>query len=362
MLFFAGPFDTRTPLLTGGPVNAGAPAPYRLPHPFGAHCRCTMDSFLRVRFSQCRPLSSSMLRTNFAFAKRIGGESATIFLLLIVFSPLELVRAAPAPVHGLWVWKSASVLEAPNAAETLLNFCAAQNVNEVYISISERSAGAEEAELVHLITLLHRSNIRAEALLSSTDADEPGKHRETLLRHVRGIVEFNQRHAAARFDGFHLDIEPQQRPDNKGSGNLGFLPGLVQAFRAVRVIAEPAGMNVNADIQNKLLKGDLAERRLLLSAVSRVTLMMYELSRPGDGDSPEQQAEKVQKTSQKYLDMAYDGLPDGKLAKMVIALRTMDYGALLPQMLQKLDDVNRSNPHYLGWARHSYSNSAKPSD
>jgi hypothetical protein len=23
-------------------------------------------------------------------------------------------------------------------------------------------------------------------------------------------------------------------------------------------------------------------------------------------------------------------------------------------MLQRLDDTNRTNPHYLGWARHSY--------
>jgi hypothetical protein len=33
--------------------------------------------------------------------------------------------------------------------------------------------------------MLHRANIRVEALLSSIDADEPGQHRETLLRHVQ---------------------------------------------------------------------------------------------------------------------------------------------------------------------------------
>jgi hypothetical protein len=41
--------------------------------------------------------------------------------------------------------------------------------------------------------------------------------------------------------------------------------------------------------------------------VPRVTLMMYELSRPGDGESPDQQAEKAAQSSQKFLDMAYDG-------------------------------------------------------
>ncbi len=73
------------------------------------------------------------------------------------------------------------------------------------------------------------------------------------------------------------------------------------------------------------------------------------------GAHPEQQkAEQVTMTSQKFLDMAYDGLEDRNLAKMIIALRTADYIDLLPQMLDKLDVANRANPHYLGWARHSY--------
>jgi len=118
-------------------------------------------------------------------------------------------------------------------------------------------------------------------------------------------------------------------------------------------------MTVNADIQNKLLKGDPGERRMLLSAVPRVTLMMYELSSPGDGESVEQKAEKVEKASQKFLDLAYDGLGDRNLARMVIALRMPNYGELLPQMLKKLDDSNRANPHYMRWARHSYNDYLK---
>jgi hypothetical protein len=280
-------------------------------------------------------------------------------VLLGVFSAFPLAQTISTPVHGLWVWKSPTVFESPRAAEKLLEFCRSGGINEVYLSVSERSAAAEEARLTRLIALLHGSNIRVEALISSVDADEPGKHRETLLGHVREIVEFNRRHAMERYDGIHLDVEPQQRPENKGPRNLRFLPGLVNAFRAVRALAEPAGMTVNADIQNKLLKGDSGERRMLLTSVPRVTLMMYELSSPGDGKSFEQKAGRVQKTSQNFLYMAYGGLDDVNLAKMAIALRTPDYGELLPRMLKKLDDTNRANPHYLGWARHSYNDYLK---
>jgi hypothetical protein len=282
----------------------------------------------------------------------------SVVLLFLVTLLASLVNAAP--IHGLWVWKSPTVLEAPNAAESLIAFCKAQGINELYVSISERSEAAEENQLVNLIELAHGAHIRVEALLSSTEADESGKHRDTLLRHVQGIVEFNRRHRGERFDGIHLDLEPWQRPENKGSGNLRFLPGLAEAYRAVCSLALPAGLSVNADILGKLLKGDHGQRDMLLSSVPRVTLMMYELSSPNDGDSPEQKAEKVQQSSQKFLDMAYEGLTASNLARMVVALRTPDYNDLLPRMLQTLDDANRSNPHYLGWARHSYNDTLKP--
>jgi ribosomal protein L16 Arg81 hydroxylase len=57
--------------------------------------------------------------------------------------------------------------------------------------------------------------------------------------------------------------------------------------------------------------------------------------------------------------MAYAGLSDTNLAKMSIGLRTPDYGELLPQMLQSMDAAHRSDPHYLGWARHSYNDTLK---
>jgi hypothetical protein len=275
-------------------------------------------------------------------------------VLVAALSFSGFAETAPAMVHGLWIWKSPTVLAAPRGAEALGDFCKSAGINEVYVSVSERSEVSEEGQLDQLIALLHRSNIRVEALLSSVDADQPGKHRDTLLRHVREVVLFNQKHATDRFDGIHLDLEPQQRPENKGAGNLRFLPDLVNAFRAVREVAEPAGMTVNADIQTKLLTGDASQRRMLLSALPRVTLMMYELSRPGDGQRVEQQIEKAEKASRKFLAMAYDGLSDRNLARMAIAVRTLDYIELLPQVLRTLDAANGANPHYLGSARHSY--------
>jgi hypothetical protein len=269
-------------------------------------------------------------------------------LLAAAYLLCALAGNAADLVHGLWVWHSEAVLEAPGGDEALLKFCESQGINEVYVSV------AADQQIAPLIALLHRSNIRVEALLSSVDADEPGKHRDKLLGRVQGMVQYNRQHGRERFDGIHLDVEPHQRPENKGPGNLRFLPDLVATYGAVRAMAEPAGMTVNADIPAKYLKGDIGGRRMLLTATPRLTLMLYELSSPDDGQSASQKAERLRKAGQEDIDMAYRGIDDADLARISIALRTPDYGELLPAMLKTLDDTFRQNPRYLGWARHSY--------
>jgi hypothetical protein len=293
-------------------------------------------------------------------------QTALALLCLVLARALTATAAATeAPVHGMWIWKSASVLQGPQAAAAIRNFCQAGGINEVYISVPKNYSALEGLQLAQLITLLHQSGMRIEALISSVDADEPGAPRTKLLDHVQSILQFNRQHPSQSFDGIHLDIEPQQRPENKGPGNLQFLPALIDTYRAVRVLTDRAGLALNADIQNKLLKADIEQRQALLAAVPRLTLMLYELSSPEDGSTTAQKIDKLRESSQRFLQMAYQGVEGPRLARMAIALRTPDYGALLPQMLAALDQSNGNDPHYLGWARHSYNDTlagAAPSD
>ena len=181
------------------------------------------------------------------FCVRVGILLAAVQLCLVAATAGDLA-------HGLWVWKSQDVLAAPAAPRALLKFCESEGINEVYVSVAtDRTfAISNQQQTARLIALLHRSNIRVEALLSSVDADEPGKHRDKLLGRVRGVVEFNRQHPKERFDAVHLDVEPHQRPENKGPGNLRFLPDLVNTYRAVVALTRPAGMAVDVDIPNKI--------------------------------------------------------------------------------------------------------------
>lgn len=279
-------------------------------------------------------------------------------VLVPIFAVVSFAQKPSGPVRGLWVWRSPTVLAGRGRAEALRDFCVLQQINEVYVSFShggtDSDRAVEEDILANTIRVLHKSNIRVEALLSSSDADEPGKHRDKLLGHIRDVVQFNQDHRNTAFDGVHLDIEPQQRPENKGPGNLNFLPGLVDTYRDARRLAASAQLTIAADIPNKLLKGDLDQRHSLLTSLPQFTLMLYELSSPSGGQTTQQKEEKLRSESKKFIEMAYQGLNDRNLAKMAIGLRTPDYEDLLPRMLTTVDDSLRDNPHYLGWAWHSW--------
>jgi len=263
-------------------------------------------------------------------------------------------------VHGLWVWKGPSVIADAGGMAQLRDFCISQGVNEIYISVSEHGVPHLDAQFAHFLDLMHRAHIRVEALLSSENADEAGQHRARLIEHVQAVLQFNQRYGRSeRFDGIHLDIEPQQRPENKGAGNLRFLPGLVDTYREVSRLIEPTGLALNADIQRKLLEGSTEQRRALLSSLPRLTLMLYELSRADDGDGSARKLQKLLDASAKLLAAAYEGLAQGRLARLVIGLRTPDYGPLTPAMLAGLDRAYGTEPHYQGWAWHEYADAAR---
>jgi hypothetical protein len=114
------------------------------------------------------------LKKRIAFARTLRAVLFGAFLVSL------FAGAAHAAVHGLWVWKSATVLEAPRGAEALLEFCKSEDINEVYLSISARSEAAGEGQLAHVIAALHRSDIRVEALLDRKSTRLNSSHARSL--------------------------------------------------------------------------------------------------------------------------------------------------------------------------------------
>ncbi len=66
-------------------------------------------------------------------------------------------------------------------SERLLEFCRAEGIDEVYLSVADRGDLSGLAGFAPLIEALHGAQVCVEALLSSESADEPGRHRDKLL-------------------------------------------------------------------------------------------------------------------------------------------------------------------------------------
>jgi hypothetical protein len=259
----------------------------------------------------------------------------------------------PSRVHGLWVWHATTILASGAESERLRAFALSEHINEVYLSVLSHGELADPRGACSLLNSLHHSQIRTEALLSSTNADEPGKHRERLLDEINAVIRFNVDHAHCRFDGIHLDLEPQQRPENKGPGNLGFVPHLIAAYREARDLARAAGLTLDVDVPIKVLKADVSQRRALFASVDRVTLMLYELNAAQDA-TPGQKADTLRSASRRAFAESYAGLGGPGLAELIIGLRTQDYGESLPRMFELLDGTFGQDSRYGGWARHAY--------
>jgi hypothetical protein len=254
-------------------------------------------------------------------------------------------QAQQPEVHGLWVLKTPFLLDLPARGVALRNFCRTHHINEIYLSYTSQNGGAaEQQEIEKLIALLHRDHIRVEALLHSKDADEPGKNRDKLLGHVNEVLAYNQHHSHQQFDGFHLDIRPQDRLEYQGNGKLGYLPGLIDAYWAVRNAADMKQMTVNADIPVAVLKADANQRRALFTSLPRFTLMLENVP-----------AGQLSQTAGQSLQAAYQGLKGSDLAGIVVGLRSSDFAEQLPPALATGTDPVSSNTHYLGWAWHAYS-------
>ena len=48
------------------------------------------------------------------------------------------------PLHGLWVWKTPTLLDLPARGEALRDFCRSHQINEVYLSFSSQNGGSPE--------------------------------------------------------------------------------------------------------------------------------------------------------------------------------------------------------------------------
>lgn len=239
--------------------------------------------------------------------------------------------------HGLWVWRTAHHLERGDAA--LVATCRAASVDEVYLAVDARVL--VDARLPLLVTRLHDAGIRVEALMGDATwyRTEARPRMHALIDAVGAYDE--KAPDAARFDGVHLDIEPHQLRENKGTRT--YLPALAATLREARVRSDGLGLTTAADLPRFAIEDAPELRAAFTAAVPRIFLMLYELR--------DRSTERLLRAARATADLAFPG--GESKGTLVIGVSVDDYdGAELGSRLAALDAGRPGGAHYGGWAIH----------
>ncbi|MCL5670171.1 MAG: hypothetical protein M1423_02580, partial [Acidobacteria bacterium] len=130
--------------------------------------------------------------------------------------PQPARREDAAPYHSMWVWKTAELLNNPQAANRLFDFCARTGLEEIYLSVDfDTSPGhripvsiPDAPSYGAFLEAAHKRGLRVEALAGAPVWAATAYHARALGA-VRAILELNARMPSeGRFDGIHFDVEP----------------------------------------------------------------------------------------------------------------------------------------------------------
>ena len=190
----------------------------------------------------------------------VGGMKTAIpVLLLFMLMPLEARKH-----RGVWFWKStgnpygsAAIVGVSALENQTIAFFSAQSIRRVYGSYGTRSI-SEPAVIAAWNTKLHAAGMQSQFLLSETSWILPDNRPNLLNAISTRILDFNNtpgRTEVEKFDGIHLDLEPQAMGATwDGATPLekrGFLIDLKNTYAEVRahlVAAEVPDFPVYADL------------------------------------------------------------------------------------------------------------------
>jgi hypothetical protein len=143
--------------------------------------------------------------------------------------------------RGLWVWNTAKLLDPSHEdkLERFLQFCSAQGVREVFLSLEiheQDRKGAPHFDMKDpegyrvFLERAHQAGLAVEALAGTPEWAAEAYHAQALAA-IDAVIEFNRASpVAARFDGVHFDVEPYLL---LGYADPSFRPELLKEFLAM---------------------------------------------------------------------------------------------------------------------------------
>lgn len=176
--------------------------------------------------------------------------------------------------RGLWVWKTASLLDPahPERADRFFEFCTRHGISEVFLSLDLHAN--HDGRQAHFdlknpqgyrdfLKRAHGMGLQVEALAGTPEWAVRQKHAEALAV-IDAVIAFNRAGpAGARFDGVHFDVEPYSLiayadPSLRRELLKEFLEMVAKCVE--RVHTEP-GLRFGCDVPSWFYPGDSPTRQ-----------------------------------------------------------------------------------------------------
>lgn len=152
-------------------------------------------------------------------------------------------------VRVMWVWqgRGPSFRENPELWESLLHFCKAQNISEIFLSISVNISTTADGlldgsvimpeRIREMVRQANEAGISVHSLNGTPGFADPDNHQRALAL-VRALVEFNRESGPnERLVGIRMDVEPYTLPewrnDRGGKEHQRLMRGWVEMNREI---------------------------------------------------------------------------------------------------------------------------------
>jgi hypothetical protein len=192
---------------------------------------------VNLTFIFSRPGDYSLEVDDIAFRNGKGDEPAAL---------AGATPAAPKDGRAIWVWNTPKLLGPAHqdALEQFLQFCSAESVGEVFLSLEvheEDQKGAPHFDIKEVdayrafLERAHQAGLEVEALAGTPEWAAKAYHAQAVAL-IDAVIAFNRASPApSRFDGIHFDVEPYSLV---GYADPAFRPELLKEF--LQMIAECA--------------------------------------------------------------------------------------------------------------------------
>jgi hypothetical protein len=182
------------------------------------------------------------------------------------------------PGRALWVWNPA-FLENEAKSGSFLDFVCSRHISTLFLFVSSKRFEGMEGGHRAFLRLAHARGLRVDAMNGEPEWLYPERQAKPAT-FIDQIIRFNSTHAPdERFDGIHLDVEPQALMDWKKGKRGKIIRQYLEFLNWCRGKAQSGGVSLAVDIPvgfERIKVGSTNLAFKVTDLVDEIALMAYQ--------------------------------------------------------------------------------------